>query len=179
VETLLRQTRLPIVLDADGLNVFAGRVSAMAGRAGPTVATPHPGEAGRLLGRSANDVQSDRLGTARELARLAGCCVLLKGEASLTATPDGRVVVNSSGTPLLATAGSGDVLSGLIAALLATGLSDRDAAAAGAWLHGAAGERLAESLGDAGLLAHEVADTVPGVRSALRRRSRKRKTDDG
>jgi NAD(P)H-hydrate epimerase len=168
VESLMAETLLPIVLDADGLNAFAGRAGVLGRRAGPVVATPHPGEAGRLLGRSAKDVQSDRLGTARELARVTGCCVLLKGEASLTATPDARVVVNSSGTPLLATAGSGDVLSGLIAALLAAGLSDRDAAAAGAWLHGAAGERLEESLGDAGLLAHEIADEVPLVRRALR-----------
>jgi len=168
VEHVLSRTRLPIVLDADGLNAFAGRPAALGSRPGPVVATPHPGEAGRLLGRSAKDVQSDRLGAARELARLAGCCVLLKGEASLTATPDGHIVVNSSGTPLLATAGSGDVLSGLIAALLAAGLSDRDAAAAGAWLHGTAGERLAEELGDAGLLAHEIADAVPRVRRGLR-----------
>jgi ADP-dependent NAD(P)H-hydrate dehydratase / NAD(P)H-hydrate epimerase len=168
VETLLARTALPIVLDADGLNAFAGRPGAFAGRPGPVVATPHPGEAGRLLGRSAKDVQSDRLSAVRELARLAGCCVLLKGEASLTATPDGRIVVNSSGTPLLATAGAGDVLSGLIAALLAAGSSDREAAAAGAWLHGAAGERLAAELGDAGLLAHEIADAVPRVRRGLR-----------
>jgi NAD(P)H-hydrate epimerase len=84
------------------------------------------------------------------------------------AAPDGRVVVNPTGTPLLATAGSGDVLAGLIGALVAGGLETCDAAAAAAWLHGAAGETLADRLGDAGLLAHEVADTVPVVRSALR-----------
>jgi hydroxyethylthiazole kinase-like uncharacterized protein yjeF len=167
VEEALSGTRLPIVLDADGLNAFAGRAAWLAKRDGPVDATPHPGEAGRLLGRSTKEVQADRLGTVRELARLTGCCVLLKGEASLTATPEGRVVVNSSGTPLLATAGSGDVLSGLIAALLAAGLPERDGAAAGAWLHGAAGERLEETLGDAGLLAHEIADAVPVVRREL------------
>ncbi|HEY6065638.1 MAG TPA: NAD(P)H-hydrate dehydratase [Thermoanaerobaculia bacterium] len=176
LQRLLAETRLPIVLDADGLNAFAGRAGALASRAGSLVATPHPGEAGRLLGRTAKDVQADRLGAARELARKTGGCVLLKGEASLTATPDGRVVVNSSGTPLLATAGSGDVLSGLIAALLAAGSSDRDAAASGAWLHGAAAERLEEVLGDAGLLAHEIADAVPGVRRELFSGGRKRKT---
>jgi NAD(P)H-hydrate epimerase len=93
---------------------------------------------------------------------------LLKGEASLTAVPDGRVVVNPTGSPLLATAGSGDVLAGVIAALLAGGVAANDAAAAAAWLHGAAGERLARTLGDAGLLAAEVADAVPRVRRALR-----------
>ena len=179
VEEALSGTRLPIVLDADGLNAFAGRAAWLAKRDGPVVATPHPGEAGRLLGRSTKEVQADRLGTARELARLTGCCVLLKGEASLTATPEGRVVVNSSGTPLLATAGSGDVLSGLIAALLAAGLPERKGAAAGAWLHGAAGERLEETLGDAGLLAHEIADAVPVVRRELRSENGKRKTGNG
>ena len=167
IEQVVRAGRIPLLLDADGLNAFAGRADALARRTGPLVATPHPGEAGRLLGRPAKDVQADRLGAARELARRTRSCVLLKGEASLTATPEGRVVVNSSGTPLLATAGSGDVLSGVIAALLAAGLAPPDAAAAGAWLHGAAGEHLEGKLGDAGLLAHEVADAVPLVRRAL------------
>lgn len=179
VEEVLSGSRLPIVLDADGLNAFAGRAAWLARRDGPVVATPHPGEAGRLLGRSAKEVQADRLGAARELARLTGCVVLLKGEASLTATPDGRIVVNSSGTPLLATAGSGDVLSGLIAALLGAGMPAPDGAAAGAWLHGAAGEKLEEALGDAGLLAHELADAVPVVRRNLRSENGKRRSGNG
>jgi hydroxyethylthiazole kinase-like uncharacterized protein yjeF len=149
------------------LNAFAGRAETLAARRGPTVATPHPGEAGRLLGKETAWIQAHRLDAARELVRIAECCVLLKGEASLTAAPDGRVIVNSSGTPLLATAGSGDVLSGLIAALLAAGIGAPDAAASAAWLHGAAAERLSKRLGDAGLLAHEVADTVPEVRREI------------
>lgn len=168
IEEVVSATALPLVLDADGLNAFAGRARLLAGRRGTVVATPHPGEAGRLLGRAASEIQAKRLESARELAQLTGGCILLKGEASLVAEPGGRVVVNSSGTPLLATAGSGDVLSGLIGSLLAAGLTGRDAAAAGAWLHGAAGERLEETLGDAGLLAHEVADALPLVRQALR-----------
>jgi NAD(P)H-hydrate epimerase len=176
VEQLVTGARLPLVLDADALNAYAGRPGALAERRGTAVATPHPGEAGRLLGRSAKEIQADRLGSARELARTTRFCVLLKGEASLTARPDETVVVNSSGTPLLATAGSGDVLSGVIAALLAAGLPAESAAAAGAWLHGAAGERLAETLGDAGLLAHEVADAVPVARRALYAGNGKRET---
>ena len=172
-------SRLPLVLDADGLNAFGGRAASLTGRGGPLVATPHPGEAGRLLGRSAREVQADRLGAARELADSTESCVILKGEASLTATPDGRVVVNSSGTPLLATAGSGDVLSGLVAALLGAGLPAPDAAAAGVWLHGAAGEWLTAELGDAGLLAHEVADAVPRVRRELFAENGKRETGNG
>lgn len=176
VEEVVRNVRLPLVLDADGLNAFAGRADELGKRAGMTVATPHPGEAGRLLGRGAKEVQADRLAVARELAGRTKSCVLLKGEASLVATPEGRVVVNSSGTPLLATAGSGDVLSGLIAALLGAGLDAPDAAAAAAWLHGSAGEHLARRLGDSGLLAHEVADAVPLVRRALRHEPVRRET---
>jgi hydroxyethylthiazole kinase-like uncharacterized protein yjeF len=168
IRTIVLGTRLPLVLDADGLNAFSGRPRALSRRRGPTVATPHPGEAGRLLGRSAHRVQSDRLRAAGVLARTTACCVLLKGEASLTAVPGGRVVVNPTGSPLLATAGSGDVLAGVIGALLAGGLRAEDAAAAAAWLHGAAGERLAHTLGDAGLLAAELADAVPRVRRSLR-----------
>lgn len=165
---VLAGARMPIVLDADGLNAFSGEVRRLARRRAPTLLTPHPGEAARLLGSSPQSVQADRGKAARSLARRARCGVLLKGEATLLATPDGRIVVNPTGTPLLASAGSGDVLGGLIAALLAGGLGLFDAAAAGAWLHGAAGERLAERLGDAGLLSHEVADAVPLVRRALR-----------
>ena len=173
LERVLARAPIPAVVDADGLNAFAGR-PAFFGRGGaPRVLTPHPGEAGRLLGRSARDIQKDRLGAARLLARRARAVALLKGAHTLIAAPAGEVAANPTGTPLLATAGSGDVLSGLIGALLAGGLTPREAAVAGAWLHGAAAERLAASLGDAGLLAHEVADAVPRVRAALQRGSRR------
>lgn len=160
--------RIPLVLDADGLNAFAGDLRRLALCRAPTLLTPHPGEAARLLASSTGAVQADRLKAVRSLARRSRCAVLLKGEATLAAAPDGRVVVNPTGTPLLATAGSGDVLAGLIGALIAGRLEIADAAMAGAWLHGAAGETLAQRLGDAGLLAHEVADAVPAVRQALR-----------
>ena len=104
---------------------------------------------------------------ARRLARASGAIVLLKGANSLIARPTGELVVNPTGTPLLATAGSGDVLAGLIGALVAGGLDARDAAMAGAWLHGDAAQTLSLALGDAGLLAHEVADAVPRARRAL------------
>src|SRR4029079_17192082 len=120
------------------LNAFAGRPSRFARRRAATVLTPHPGEAGRLLSRGAGDGQVDRLASARALARRARSVVLLKGARSLVAEPGGEVTVNPTGTPLLATAGSGDVLSGIVGALLAGGLSARDASVAGAWLHGAA-----------------------------------------
>ena len=180
LETLLGGAALPAVIDADALNAFRGRARWFARRRSATVLTPHPGEAGRLLGRSSRAIQADRLGAARELARRSGAVVVLKGADSLIAEPSGEVVVNPTGTPLLATAGSGDVLTGAIGALLAGGLSARDAALAGVWLHGAAGELLAGSLGDAGLLAHEVADAIPSARRALREPEKgRRKTEDG
>ncbi len=168
LEGLLRSTRLPFVLDADALNAFAGRPGALARRRGSLVLTPHPGEAGRLLGRTSREVQADRLGAVRDLARRTRSVVVLKGAHTLVAEPDGTVAANPTGTPLLATAGSGDVLAGLLAAMLGGGLAPRAAAVAAAWLHGAAAEALESRLGDAGLLAHEIADAVPGVRRGLR-----------
>ncbi len=169
LEAVLSRARIPVVVDADGLNAFANRPGFFARRAGATILTPHPGEAGRLLGLKVRDIQGDRLGAARGLARRARAVAVLKGAHTLVAAPTGEVAANPTGTPLLATAGSGDVLAGLVGALLAAGLAPREAAVAGAWLHGAAAERLAPSLGDAGLLAHEVADAVPRVRAALQR----------
>jgi len=165
----LLTARLPLVCDADALNAFAGRPRAFAGR---RVLTPHPGEAARLLRVSTRDVQADRAGAARKLAKMSGAVVLLKGAASLTATPEGEVTVNPTGTPLLSTAGSGDVLAGAIGAFVAGGMSPERAAFAAAYLHGAAGERLAEALGDAGLLAAELADALPSTRAALTARRR-------
>jgi hydroxyethylthiazole kinase-like uncharacterized protein yjeF len=168
LETLVRGSALPILADADCLNAFEGQPTVFAKRRAPTVLTPHPGEAGRLLGRTAKQIQAGRLEAARTLARRSRSVVVLKGANSLIARPDGETVVNPTGTPLLATAGSGDVLAGVIGALLAAGLDARAAALAGAFLHGAAAETLEPRLGDAGLLAHEVADAVPSVRRTLR-----------
>lgn len=172
LEEVLSRARLPIVADADALNAFAGRPAFFAKRRAATVLTPHPGEGARLLATSAAVIQADRLGAARELARRARAVAVLKGAGTLVAAPSGEVAVNPTGTPLLATAGSGDVLAGLIGALLAGGLAPRAAAVAGAWLHGAAAQSLEGRLGDAGLLAHETADAVPAVRAALRVRLR-------
>ncbi|HKD17405.1 MAG TPA: NAD(P)H-hydrate dehydratase, partial [Thermoanaerobaculia bacterium] len=173
LERFLSESSLPVVADADALNAFAGRPRFFAKRRSPTILTPHPGEAGRLLGMSASQIQKDRLASARSLARRGHAIAVLKGAHTLVATDGGEVAVNPTGTPLLATAGSGDVLAGAVGALLAGGLSPRGAAVAGVWLHGAAAERLARRLGDAGLLAHETADALPEVRAALRLRPRR------
>jgi NAD(P)H-hydrate epimerase len=167
IEDVARKAGVPLVGDADFLNAFAGRPGALAGRRAPTVLTPHPGEAGRLLGVSGQAVQADRARAAAKLARRSRAVVVLKGAGTLTATPDGRLAANPTGTPLLATAGSGDVLAGAIGALVAGGLSARDAAIAGVYLHGAAAELLAADLGDAGLLTADLADALPRARRAV------------
>jgi ADP-dependent NAD(P)H-hydrate dehydratase / NAD(P)H-hydrate epimerase len=158
----------PLVFDADALNALAARPRAFSRRRAETVLTPHPGEAGRLLATTSAAVQKDRLAAGTRLARRSRGVVLLKGAASLICAPSGRVTVNPTGTPLMSTAGSGDVLAGAVGALLAGGLNAERAAIAAAYLHGSAGELLSRILGDAGLLARELADALPVARAALR-----------
>lgn len=163
IEHILATWRGPLVLDADALTVFAGRAAALAASGASLVLTPHSGEAARLLGTSAIEVERDRYGAVRELARLAHATVLLKGAFTLVAHPTDGVFVNPTGGPALATAGSGDVLAG-IAGAFACALPPRAAAMAAAFVHGLAGE---DWPGDRGLLAHELGERVPGVLAAL------------
>ncbi len=156
VEALLAAARVPAVVDADGLAAFAGRPEGLRGPA-PRVLTPHPGELARLLGRTTEAVLADRVGAARDLARASASVVVHKGARSVIATPAGDVRVNPTGGPGLATGGTGDVLAGVIGALLGSGLAPFDAAALGAYLHGAA----VEPLGEVGVLAGDVARAIP------------------
>jgi ADP-dependent NAD(P)H-hydrate dehydratase / NAD(P)H-hydrate epimerase len=150
---------VPVLIDADGLRL-ADR-DAVRGRGGPTLMTPHAGEAAALLGVAREEVEGARLAAARELAARYGATVLLKGSTTLVADARGGAVrVNATGTPWLATAGSGDVLSGLAGSLLASGLSAPDAGSAAAYLHGLAG-RFAADGAPAG--AHDVAEAVPAA----------------
>jgi hydroxyethylthiazole kinase-like uncharacterized protein yjeF len=122
---------------------------------------------GRLLGTSAKEVQSDRLAAARSAADASGCVVLLKGYRSLVALPDEGTLVCPTGGPALASGGTGDVLTGMIAGLMAQGLEPQHAAGAAVYLHGLAGDRLAERRGEAGLLAGDLIETLPEVQSSL------------
>ena len=148
VEGLVRRSPVPLVADADALNAFAGRAGDLAARKAPLVATPHAGEAARLAGGSATDVEADRVGWARKLAAAARAVVLLKGPRTLVASPEGEVRVNPTGGPALATGGTGDVLAGAIAAYLARGLPPADAATAAAYVHGLAGSMVGVELGE-------------------------------
>lgn len=167
VTELAARTDKPMILDADALNVLASTRGRAAGGGHQVVLTPHPGEAGRLLGVAAAGIQGDRIAAARRLAEGSGATVLLKGYRSLTAVPGGVVRVNSTGNAGMATAGSGDVLSGIVAAWLAQGLEAPQAAALSAFVHGSAGDRAAACLGAISLTAGDIVEALPGAYQAL------------
>jgi NAD(P)H-hydrate epimerase len=156
VRRIVTEARLPLLLDADGLNAVAGQAGLLAKRMAPTILTPHDGEYARLAGAPPGD---DRVAAARSLA--AGCqaVVLLKGPASVIAAPDGRVAINVTGNPHLATAGTGDVLSGIIGAFLARSMGAFEASVAGAYIHGVAGGGPDSRCN--GLIAGDLIDALP------------------
>jgi NAD(P)H-hydrate epimerase len=145
VEGILREVDVPVLLDADAITNLAG-TDVVSKRSNPTVITPHAGELGRLLGSGAKEVSAQRLSSARTAADQNGCCVLLKGSDTLVVEGE-KVAVNSTGEVALATAGTGDVLSGIIGALLSRGMDPYEAARAGAWAHGRAAELWMEETG--------------------------------
>ena len=162
---LALQSALPLVIDADGLNLVArdSELGSALGRRGaaPIVLTPHPAEAARLLGRTTREVQDDRLAATRSMASRFNCHVVLKGAGSVCASPDNTWAVNTSGNPGMATAGMGDVLTGMIAALLAQNADPRNALSAAVYLHGAAADELVRTgVGPTGLTAGEVIDAA-------------------
>jgi hydroxyethylthiazole kinase-like uncharacterized protein yjeF len=156
-----------LVVDADGLNLIAQLAGGPAALPALSVVTPHPGEMARLLGSDTETVNADRVSVARAAAQSWNLVVVLKGAFTVVAAPDGRVSINPFATPALATAGTGDVLSGLITGLLAQGVAPFEAAVLGAWLHGQAGQLAAEELGTRGVLARDVLDTVRTAFSVL------------
>jgi NAD(P)H-hydrate epimerase len=162
------RTGKPTVMDADALTHFAGRLSDIATISGPVVLTPHPGELGRLLASSSQQVEADRLQAASQAAAMANATVLLKGPYTIVASPNQQPVIHAAHAPVLATAGSGDVLAGILGAFL-TALAPHDAALAAAFVHARAAEawQQANALADRGLLAHEVADWAPRIIAGL------------
>jgi NAD(P)H-hydrate epimerase len=160
-ERLARELRLPLVADADALNALAARGLAglLSQRGAPTILTPHPGEAARLLGESTGEVQADRVAAAQRLAGDAATCVL-KGARSVIAG-EGRCAVNASGNAGMATAGTGDVLAGVLGTLLAQGLTPFEAAALGTYLHGRAGDHAASALTETCVTAEDVLAALP------------------
>jgi NAD(P)H-hydrate epimerase len=166
VQVLVRDVERPMVVDADALTALAARRGLCREAAAPRLLTPHPGEAARLLGCSIADVQADRIASARRLAAESGAVVALKGARTVVADPDGRVTLNPTGNPGMATGGTGDVLTGVTGGLLAQGVAPAVALSAAVYLHGLAGDLAAEARGAAGLVAGDLADAIP---SAIRR----------
>jgi NAD(P)H-hydrate epimerase len=160
-----RRAPVALVLDADGLNAHAGRLQDLRERRAPTVLTPHAGELARLLEVDGEAVSRGRLAHVREAATRAQAVVVLKGDDTLVADPDGRVAVSPGGSPALATAGTGDVLTGVVAALLALALDPFVAASAAVWLHSRAGREAARTQGAAeGVIASDVIAALPIAR---------------
>jgi NAD(P)H-hydrate epimerase len=170
IRALVARIEIPCVLDATAVNAFQGRAIEMNRGGRPQLLTPHPGELARLLGTTTAAIQDDRVAAARNAARATGCVVVLKGHQTLVANPDGIVTVNPTGNPGMATGGMGDVLAGAIGALLARGLDPFEAARAGVFLHGLAGDLARDAKSDTGLAANDVAEMLPLAVEELRRR---------
>lgn len=163
VKALLETSPAPMVLDADALNVLSKEVSLLGGLKAPAVLTPHPGEMARLTGKTIDEVQRDRIGTASEFSRRWKVVTVLKGAHTVVAFPDGRAFVNPTGNSGMATGGTGDVLTGIIAGLLGQGAEAGQAAMAGVFIHGLAGDSAASDKGRHGLIAGDVVERLPYV----------------
>lgn len=170
LKSLLTHAECPMVLDADALNLLAGRPSLLKNRRAPVIITPHPGEMARLTGKRVEDINGNRLQTALEASEKWGVYVVLKGAGTVIASPDGQAVINSTGNEGMAKAGSGDVLAGVVGALLAQGMQAFQAAAAACWIHGKAGDVAAAVGGKRGMTAVDIMNALPEVYRRLERK---------
>jgi len=167
VERVLCECRAPLVIDADALNCISGNTEILKKLKTNAVITPHPGEMSRLTGLSIKEIQADRLGTARKFAVEFGVIVVLKGNRTVVALPDGRTFINPTGNPGMASAGTGDVLCGIITGLAAQCAPLEEAACAGVFLHGLAGDLAADELGMHSLIAGDIIRYLPSAFKSL------------
>ena len=165
--TLIRELERPLVADADALTSLAGHLDLLRRAAGPRALTPHPGEMARMLGVATEAVQADRLEVTRGFCREHGVALALKGAGTVIGGPDGRIAVNSTGNPGLAKGGSGDVLTGVVGALLARGIEPVAALDAGCYLHGLAGDLARAERGEVAMTAGDVIEQLPAALRAL------------
>jgi len=163
VKAVLEKARIPLLIDADGLNALQGNADLLKAAQVPVVITPHPGEMSRLTGLSVAEIQQNRLDISQHYAREWGVTVVLKGNRTVIASPSGQLYVNINGNPGMATAGSGDVLAGIICGLMAQGLDADEAAWTGVYLHGRAGDEAAARSGQRALTATEIIHALPKV----------------
>ncbi len=169
VQDVLRHAHIPTVVDADGLNAFAGNLEMLADAPGPLVLTPHPGELAHMRQTTSSKVQGDRLAAAQETAQACGAVVALKGAHTIIAEPQGTLYINPTGNPGMATGGMGDVLAGMIGALLGQGYQPAMAACIGVFVHGLAGDLAAAELGQRSLTAGDVVEALPRAFEQLER----------
>lgn len=167
MERMLREIEAPFVIDADGLNAFIGRLHIIKDSKHPRVLTPHPGEAARLLPASTSEIQDDRIEAASAIAAMSGAVVVLKGASTVIATPKGEIYINPTGNPGLATAGTGDVLAGMIGGLMVQGYPPIEAACIAVYAHGLAADKIKEARGEAGMIATDLLPAIPEVLNTL------------
>ncbi len=161
VRRLITKVEKPMVIDADAVNALAGNISTLKRAPGPRIVTPHPGEMARLLERSKEKVQADRIGIAQEVAEETGATVVLKGARTIISDSEGSVYVNPTGNPGMASGGMGDILTGMIASFVGQGLTEIQATQAAVYLHGLAADIARESKGELALIASDLLDSLP------------------
>lgn len=169
VELLLAvvpEIEVPMVIDADGLNCISEHLGTLKSLKGPVIITPHPGEMSRLAGKTVKEVQTDRVGIARSFSSNYNVVVVLKGAGTIIAFPDGKTFVNTTGNPGMATAGTGDVLSGIIAGLIAQKIPTSEASRAAVFLHGLAGDMVSQKKGQISLIASDLIEEIPSILGA-------------
>ncbi len=164
---LLRKLDVPWVIDADGLNNLALELDRLRQAKTPPILTPHPGEMARLIGKNTAAVNADRVEVARSFATVHHCHLVLKGARTVIATAEGKVFINTTGNPGMASGGMGDVLAGILAALLGQGLAPEDAMKLGVYVHGYIGDLVAKSKGPIGLIASDIIDGLPSALAEL------------
>lgn len=161
IELIIQDIHVPVVIDADGLNSFAPKIGSLKGMKTEVVLTPHPGEASRLLNMKIPEIQADRIGAAERLVEMTGATVVLKGAYTVIAHPSGQVYLNPTGNPGLATAGTGDILAGMLGAFLAQGYGALEAAQASVYIHGLAGDEVKKERGELGMIATDLLPHIP------------------
>ena len=167
IRELVAETRLPLILDADGLNAFQGHAETLSGKDRPLILTPHPGEMGRLVGIRSEEIQKDRLAICQKFATEHQCFVVLKGHRTLIADPDGNVYVNPTGNPGMATAGSGDVLTGILSGFVSQGIPVLHAILLGVYLHGLSADLCAARRGELVMMARDIIGHLPEAIAGL------------
>ena len=161
VREIIRNVKLPMIIDADGVNCISKDINILKEKKGPIIITPHPGEMGRLLNLEISEVENKREYYAKYISKEYDIITVLKGHKTIVASPEEKIYINTTGNPGMATAGSGDVLTGIITSLLGQGLSPFNASKLGVYLHGLAGDISKSKIGEYGIIARDIIKAIP------------------